>query len=611
MFSCSCLVQYEVLDPNEMIPEKQFIAKVLRRCEEFLCLDNSRKDFIEESSMTVHQLATNRIFGTRHNRTLIGRKNIGKTLLLTTLSSVIKEYVGGMLVINIKCDRHHTTPRLAMCEQLNIRRTADLDCIEMTLKTRNIKVFLVIDDFNMVYTERFTTNGRDVIRDVLAIGGSTAGCFFCILSGSSSILRSLITAKVTDEEVKQHHLVNYTGCELNETKFSVRTILPFNRQSDLVKIKKFFTKQYPSTAQDDITIETIVLETGGHPGLIHEFFRSSKFSTDKYTIGLRGLATDSKEYAVLLTLMKISKELQLSREVYVNSDTQSDVFTWMELINVDNVHRSMGNPNLLDYPLLFEMSDLGYLVFEEVASIRKVGFYSPRIYLELVAQSGSKLTITELLALRNPVNMYEAMAEFVMAKILMGAKTLLSRVFHIDELSEYENGTTQIPELLLPDTSADARSVSSEGETTPTVRVVPRGIFLKECFGATKKRDTLGADFVFVEHSGIVHRIQLKLGTGTLAEKDFDAIAKNFKSKLSLATAAYERVGLSLSSVRHYLITTRSYKPADGRRFEGGGNDGDGLKIVLVGNETLHECDVWPDQAKDLGKPFRDPRRRK
>jgi hypothetical protein len=75
---------------------------------------------------------------------------------------------------------------------------------------------------------------------------------------------------------------------------------------------------------------------------------------------------------------------------------------------------------------------------------------------------------------------------------------------------------------------------------------------------------------------------------------------------MDLARAAYRRVGLSLENGKHYLITTRNYNPADGEKFERGGLDeksGENT-FVLIGNKTLKECNVWPAQAKNLGKPF-------
>jgi hypothetical protein len=55
--------------------------------------------------------------------------------------------------------------------------------------------------------------------------------------------------------------------------------------------------------------------------------------------------------------------------------TESDEFTWVKLIDVDNI-----DPNLQS-TLLLELADLGYLAFIEEGFICKIGFHSSRIYL--------------------------------------------------------------------------------------------------------------------------------------------------------------------------------------------------------------------------------------
>ncbi|RYH04734.1 hypothetical protein EON65_46690 [archaeon] len=138
----------------------------------------------------------------------------------------------------------------------------------------------------------------------------------------------------------------------------------------------------------------LVIETGEYPVLIQNYIRTLTFSNDKHTIRLRGLTcqSDPEKYALLVKVMRAVAELQASRGVH-SKDTQSEGFTWVELIDVDNI-----DPNLQS-ALLFELADLGYLAFKEEGLIRKVGFYSSRIHLELVAQSANRLTMTELMAL--------------------------------------------------------------------------------------------------------------------------------------------------------------------------------------------------------------------
>eukprot|EP01031_Cornospumella_fuschlensis_P028914 gene28914-34893_t len=596
-----------------LLSEFAFVDNIIELCEKEICLDESRRQFIEENSRTIFQLTTNKLVNeTRHNKTLIGRKNVGKTQLLTTFAKAIRDACDAagrkLIIVELSCDVHERSPKHELCRRLNIRASSDWKYIEQKLAEKRSKVLFIIDEFNLVYTNLFKGNGKEYVRDVLAIGGAKSGLYHCILSGSSSLLRRLITAKVTDEERLKCKLENYTGVDLNGTKFAVHTILPFNRQHDLEKLVAFFRAKYERDSLNPIiNIESMVIETGGHPGLVQNYIRTLVFSNDKHTIGLRGLTSQSDpvKYALLEKVMRAVGELQSSRGVH-SRDTQSEEFTWVELIDVDNI-----DPNVPS-SLLFELADLGYLAFIEEGLIRKVGFYSSRIYLELVAQSANRLTMTDLMALRNPVNMYAEKAEFVMAKILMEAGKLLNRVFDISEIGKYPSGLTKIPELLLP---SDSESCKSVDESLSADASIPRDMFLKECYGTVKKKDTLGADLVFIESSGIVHRIQLKLGTSTLQLKEdpkaptkdsFASIASNFRTKMDLARVAYEKVGLSLDKSKHYLITTRNYHPEDGAKFEKGLDDTCNERpFILIGNKTLKECDVWPAQAQDLGKPFK------
>lgn len=91
--------------------------------------------------------------------------------------------------------------------------------------------------------------------------------------------------------------------------------------------------------------------------------------------------------------------------------------------------------------------------------------------------------------------------------------------------------------------------------------------------------------------------MKLKLGQSRLKEEDFRAVSANFTTMKKLAVDAYKRVGLDLEAdSKLYLITTRSYAPADANALGG--------KIHLISKTALNRCNVWPAQVKDLGKPY-------
>ncbi|RYH04733.1 hypothetical protein EON65_46685 [archaeon] len=137
----------------------------------------------------------------RRNKTLIGRKNVGKTQLLTTFSKAVRDVAGrNLIIVDLSCDVDKLSPKHELCKCLEIHVNSDWKNIEQKLADKRLKVLFIIDEFSLVYTNLFEGNGEEYVRDVLAIGGSKSGLYHCVLSGSSSRLRRLITAKVTEEE---------------------------------------------------------------------------------------------------------------------------------------------------------------------------------------------------------------------------------------------------------------------------------------------------------------------------------------------------------------------------------------------------------------------------
>lgn len=100
-------------------------------------------------------------------------------------------------------------------------------------------------------------------------------------------------------------------------------------------------------------------------------------------------------------------------------DSHSVEFTWTTLVSVDHVDAN------IQPAVLYEMADLGYLQYQDNEAIQSIGFYSPRIYLEmLLCSPRDGLTLAELMALRCPHGVYEKSAENVTASILMLAEQL-------------------------------------------------------------------------------------------------------------------------------------------------------------------------------------------
>ena len=84
-----------------------FATEIVKRCKATLYVDSNRELFLVQNACTIYQLINNQLVNsTRHRCTLLGRKNIGKTLLLTTFSRCVEELVGDkVLTVRLSCDR--------------------------------------------------------------------------------------------------------------------------------------------------------------------------------------------------------------------------------------------------------------------------------------------------------------------------------------------------------------------------------------------------------------------------------------------------------------------------------------------------------------------------
>ena len=77
---------------------------------------------------------------------------------------------------------------------------------------------------------------------------------------------------------------------------------------------------------------------------------------------------------------------------------------------------------------------------------------------------------------------------------------------------------------------------------------------------------------------------------------DFKDVADRFSTMRKEAEPCYKKLNLDLNNSRNYLITTRSFNTSDCLVLGG---------IVLIDNKVLRQYDVWPEQVKGLGKPFK------
>jgi hypothetical protein len=185
-------------------------------------------------------------------------------------------------------------------------------------------------------------------------------------------------------------------------------------------------------------LQETFIATAGFPGVLDEYIRKNgNNSLDHYAIGLRSLDRDSDAFKLLQRLFEVVKELKSmhslttpSNDATCDDDERSVVFTWTSLVSLDHVDAST------QPALLYELTDLGYLQYQDGEAVKRIGFFSPRIYLEmLLLTSGDGLTLAQLMALRCPHGVYEKSAEVVTASLLMRAEDLWKEELGVEGLN--------------------------------------------------------------------------------------------------------------------------------------------------------------------------------
>jgi hypothetical protein len=304
---------------------RDFCTSVEAHCAIRLALDDSRRQFVRDQARTTYQLLADRLVNcSRFRRCLLGRKSVGKTMLLWTLCSAFKELCprlpgysnDGLEVIFLSCEQQtDRTPRCAVALALKLDDGSSWDTVVEYMRDNNKKVLLVIDELQIVYNSDLFTNGIEFIKDIARIGGDKEGLFHCLLSGSSSDLRRLLSAKLSMEEAKEKNLGNYAKVDLNATKFQACTIAPFLREEHLSTLVDHLAHKHRRTER--YNLDRVFMETAGSPGVLDEYIRNWPNNTpgDNYATGVRSLSKDTVEFKLLAQLFSAVRELKSMRSL--------------------------------------------------------------------------------------------------------------------------------------------------------------------------------------------------------------------------------------------------------------------------------------------------------
>mgnify|MGYP005995909755 CR=1 FL=1 len=114
----------------------------------------------------------------RFRRTLLGRKGVGKSSLLSNLASALHSICGKkLLIFSITLAEASPTPRELLCQALNLSKQTNWDVIENKLQSSGLRVTLIVDEFNLVYNKGLRPNGVTFVEDIMRIGTDNKGYY--------------------------------------------------------------------------------------------------------------------------------------------------------------------------------------------------------------------------------------------------------------------------------------------------------------------------------------------------------------------------------------------------------------------------------------------------
>ncbi len=538
---------------------------------------------------------------------LLGREGVGKTTLLKELQNEAKNIFGESLItiyLEYSDPDQQLTPfdKLLKTLGLGISIPEDDDSLERILgklKETNKYVFLVLDEIQNLYFD--CKNGRSIIGEISAIGASLEGRLFCIITGSSYHLRQLCFGKL--DAANKEIYPNYTGIDLNSTKYSAKWIYPFLESSDFEKTLKFLyntcgQKLDQNDEHQKAFNVRMYLYTGGNPRLMEEFNDQGK--CDSYSISLRDISTNPEDikYKIINTIYRctnsfVNKEYvstpeELSNEISAFQEWTKQISYRMFLENLENE----SGHNIVR--LIYDLADSGYIRFIQNQDIISscVSLASPMIYLQLSSKK-TTITLDEAAALKSPTGKpNEKIAENVTLRCL----ALRAECFIKSGVENFKLLDTDVEKIIL---RYNYENISQKelNLNLKVDQIINR--FFKETFENDK--DVFGMDGLLLERDSstdnglIAHRIQIKLGTSSLDEEEALKIISKVNSHKRNFEACFTAANKTVTNHFNYLVTTRGFEKNALECF----NKSD---WIVVDKKNLKQ--IWPENVKALGKPF-------
>jgi len=513
-------------------------------------LSQDRTVFLQRASLTLWELVRGALVGrNRFCVLLLGRKAVGKTFLLETLCNVVytTPFFKDVLVISLSIESGNLdrTPleEIAFRLSLTYHNVQNLfELVTKKLQNRNKKVFLVLDKFQNAY-KSVCVNGKQIISEIAQIGGSQLGLIYCIIIGSGSEVRRLAYAKLpVDKKVKAKY-PHYGGLDINSTKYQPYWIYPFLAPD-------FHKLSFPPNADK----EDLYLRSGGFPGMIYN-------SSAPYSVGLKGSLKNPQYSKFLLDLFTL-----VNTPAPNDADGVGIISHYMRMV-------SFGTDLQIELETIYDLTDKGIIRFYETSGQRiKAGFGSTMIFYQLLCETTNKSLFTAMDIAY--MSIFHQNAEKVVFECIGNNPILLG----IDKIVD-----------------CSFQNLPSSPE-----EVLPQCLYKDMING----KDFTGTDGVIFQirpnNTLTVHCLQMKLGTENFKEDQLESVWRKWSSRKGEAKIYYSKLWPTYKlEYKRYLCTTKGYRPELIAQFKAKYHS---IDVTVLDARQLKT--IWPDEIKNLGKPF-------
>lgn len=571
-------------------------------------LDESRKLFLQNQENIIKELSEGSLSGRNRFRVLLlGVKAVGKTEICKLIQSYLREIHTNIFAVYISYDTSTKLISEEICHQLHSQKGVEkkvlrhilssedisdrIEKLEGLLEQKELRIVLIVDEFQFVYNKA-PDMGVPIVREMSAISGSTRGNIHCIVTGSSSRLRSLAFVKLPVEE--EGNYPSYMAkIDLNSTKLQPKWIFPIYKANDFKELLHI----------RNICAQNIALRyfcSGGRPGLALE---EANLNDICYSLTAKHLLNDvSQHAAVLRGLFDCMDSLSVMNTgddegqadtitIYesVLTPVQDDIL-WNRLTERMNNER-MDNERMdrkVYEQTLYCLADDGMIIFYQSGQARMITISCSYIYYQLQGSRGTSLTWKEAAALKMPTGYFHEIAEEVAFRFIKAKSSLLFKIDLRRQDSTYfclgkTNGIDHKTYF----------SIDSE------LKLITKCIH-KEIYDGN---DKCGADGILLvnkseddESQGLrLLRFQLKLGNGKFTDEQIKELKGDmFRRGKSIVAALSKKYKINEHSC--YLITTKHTEKCSGEM------DKSDQTFSVIGPELL--ADVWSGQVKRLGRPY-------